>query len=29
VLPGAVRVAAHDLAAIRASITPGMPVYFF
>lgn len=29
VLPGAVRVAAGDLAAIRASITPGMRVYFF
>lgn len=29
VLPGAVRVAADDLAAIRASITPGMRVYFF
>lgn len=29
ILPGAVRVAAEDLAAIRASITPGMRVYFF
>lgn len=29
ILPGAVRVAADDLAAIRASITPGMRVYFF
>lgn len=29
ILPGAVRVAAADLAAIQASITPGMRVYFF
>ncbi len=29
VMPGSIRVPAHDLAAIRESVSPGMRVYFF